>query len=269
MEQEFAFNCSLALGPLRLEERLKLVSGRGFPSIELWWPFGVAKPSDDEVDRLIETISSSGLRLVVMNLFAGDMGAGERGVLSHPDRRTELLDSARVAARVGAALGVRRFNALYGLRIPGMGQQEQRSSARTALSELSEVFADIDGQVLIEPLSGVSAYPVKTTADAMCVIEDSGLEPGSEIAFLLDVYHLAANGDDVSAAIAQHADSVIGHVQLADSPGRGIPGSGDLPIRDWLDRLRRRGYAGEIALECLSDLGDTDAKVFADWKERV
>jgi hydroxypyruvate isomerase len=68
------------------------------------------------------------------------------------------------------------------------------------------------------------------------------------VGFLCDLFHLANNGDDVDAAIARHADHVA-HVQVADAPGRGEPGSGGLPLDRWLGKLEQWGYAGYVGLE--------------------
>jgi hydroxypyruvate isomerase len=70
----------------------------------------------------------------------------------------------------------------------------------------------------------------------------------ANVGFLCDLFHLANNGDDVGAAIANHADRVA-HVQVADAPGRGEPGSGDLPLDRWLGELEKSGYAGYVGLE--------------------
>ena len=66
--------------------------------------------------------------------------------------------------------------------------------------------------------------------------------------FLMDLYHLAMNGEDLPAVIDRYADRT-GHVQIADSPGRGAPGTGSLPLEELLDRLRKAGYDGRVGLE--------------------
>jgi hydroxypyruvate isomerase len=66
--------------------------------------------------------------------------------------------------------------------------------------------------------------------------------------FLCDLYHLAANGDDLEALIGRYADDVR-HVQIADAPGRGEPGSGELEIDGYLAALETAGYDGRIRLE--------------------
>ena len=94
-------------------------------------------------------------------------------------------------------------------------------------------------------MSGAPAYPLLTAADALAVIDRTG-EPN--VALLADLYHLAVNGDDVDKVIADHTDR-IGHVQIADAPGRNEPGTGSLPLLAQLTDLRAAGYDGWVGLE--------------------
>ena len=100
------------------------------------------------------------------------------------------------------------------------------------LALAAEGVAGIGGTVLVEPVSGSPRYPLLTAADVATVIgrvtADGG--PGN-IGLLADLYHLAVNGDDVDKVIADYtgAPNGIAHVQIADSPGRGEPGTGELP----------------------------------------
>ncbi len=68
------------------------------------------------------------------------------------------------------------------------------------------------------------------------------------VGFLCDLFHLAANGDDLSAAISGHIAD-IAHVQLADWPGRGEPGTGQLDLDGCLAQLQGLGYGGWVGLE--------------------
>ena len=85
-------------------------------------------------------------------------------------------------------------------------------------------------------------------AVAGLVMSGAGAAGAANVVFLCDVYHLASNGDDLDAAIAAHSD-VIGHVQIADAPGRGEPGSGQLDLDRYLRALQDRGYQGWVSLE--------------------
>lgn len=253
-EPQFAVNCSILLTHLPLRERLDAVRAAGFEAAEFWWPFPTATPGDAEVEAFVDAVRASGLALAGLNLFAGDLPAGERGVVSWPGREDELLASVRVAAYVGAELGCRNFNALYGNRLPGHDPAEQDAVADR---NLSVAAAELPGTVLIEPVSGIDAYPLRTAAQAVAVADRVG---ASGVGLLLDVYHLSVNGDDVAAAIERFRGR-IAHVQLADAPGRGAPGTGTLPLRAWVDDLVDGGYDGWMALEHVSD----DADPFA-WR---
>jgi hydroxypyruvate isomerase len=109
--------------------------------------------------------------------------------------------------------------------------------------------ARIGGTVLLEPVSGAPRYPLLKAQDALNVIARVKEESGAEnIKLLADFYHLAVNGDDVAAVIEKHAKD-FGHIQIADNPGRGAPGTGGLPLGEWIARSRELGYEGYIGLE--------------------
>ena len=83
------------------------------------------------------------------------------------------------------------------------------------------------------------------------------------IAVLADFYHMHVNGDDVPAVIEAEAAN-FGHIQIADADGRGAPGTGSLPLHDWIDRSFDLGYTGAVALEYKQDR----ATAF-DWLDRA
>ena len=103
--------------------------------------------------------------------------------------------------------------------------------------------------VLIEPVSGAAAYPLKTARDAVTVIDRvQQKHKANNLRLLADLYHLHVNGDDVADALEVYAER-IGHVQIADAPGRGEPGTGNLDLASYLDRLTDFGYEGYVGLE--------------------
>ncbi|MFL1378752.1 MULTISPECIES: hydroxypyruvate isomerase family protein [unclassified Nocardiopsis] len=245
----YAVNCSIMMKDRPLEGRLSAVREAGFEAVELWWPFPTATPADAEVEAFVDTVRDSGLRLVGLNLYAGDMPAGDRGIISWPGREDEVRANVRIVRRIAEALDCRAFNALYGNRLPGATAAEQDDLAVRNLGHVAAELGAIGGTVLVEPVSGTEAYPLKTADDAVAVIDRVERGTGAEnLGLLLDVYHLAANGDDVAAAIDRHR-SRVRHVQAADAPGRGAPGTGELPLGAWITDLVGGGHDGWIALE--------------------
>ena len=120
---------SILLTELPLLSRPTAVAEAGFTAAEFWWPFPVAVPTDHEVDAFAGAVQDAGLQLSGLNFFAGDMPAGDRGVLSNPERSGEFRDNLDVITRIGEQLGTPAFNALYGKRIDGVTPEEQDALA--------------------------------------------------------------------------------------------------------------------------------------------
>jgi hydroxypyruvate isomerase len=257
-------NCSILLTDLPLLERPHAARDAGFEAVEFWWPFDSPTPSDTEVTAFIRAVENAGVELTGLNFAAGNMPAGDRGILSDPAMTTAFRDNVDVAVGIAETLGTRAFNALYGNRAEDLSPKTQDDVATENLAFASRAAARIGATVLIEPVSGAPRYPIKTAADGIGVIDRVHHEHGAtNLRLLADVYHLYVNGDDVEAAIRNHADQ-IGHVQIADAPGRGEPGTGEIPLDSYLEQLYASGYAGNVGLEYKLTRPDT-----FDWLPRA
>ncbi len=259
----FTVNCSILLTDVPLLQRPRAVRDAGFDAVEFWWPFPTAVPDDSQVEKFTRAIDDAGVRLTGLNFAAGDMPAGERGILSAPHRVTEFRDSVDIAVGIAQRLGTKGFNALYGNRMDDISTDLQDSVATENLGYAATAAAAIGAVVLVEPVSGAPAYPLKSAADAVGVIDRVHSDHDVDnLRLLADLYHLHVNGDDVAAAIVAYADR-IGHVQIADAPGRGEPGTGTLDIGGYLDTLHDHGYRGFVGLEYKATRPDT-----FDWLDR-
>lgn len=243
-------NLSLLFTETELLERPAAAREEGFTEVEFWWPFGTTgRPSTQEVDRFVRAVDEAGVSLTAMNLFAGDMPAGERGVLSYPERVEEFRDSVDIAMDIGRRLGTRMFNAPYGHRRDGLDAQEQDAVADDSLAYAATRAAEIDGTIMFEPVSGMPDYPMKTSGDALAIIDRvSRRARVTNLGFLLDQFHLARNGEDPVATVRE-LGARVHHVQLADTPDRGEPGSGDGRIETFVATAVEAGYQGAFALE--------------------
>ncbi|CAN7697842.1 hydroxypyruvate isomerase family protein [Mycolicibacterium frederiksbergense] len=260
----FTVNCSILLTDLPLLQRPQAARDAGFDAVEFWWPFATAVPADADVDAFVRSIQDAGVHLTGLNFAAGDMPAGDRGILSAPDRVVEFRENVAVAVGIAKQLGTRAFNALYGNRIDGVRAEAQDLVATDNLGYAAQAADAIDAVVLIEPVSGTTTYPLKTAADAVTVIERVETRHGVDnLRLLADLYHLYVNGDNVTAAISTYAHR-IGHVQIADAPGRGEPGTGNLELARYLDELTARGYHGCVGLEYKPTRVDT-----FDWLDKA
>jgi hydroxypyruvate isomerase len=244
----YLVNCSLMFTEEPLLRRPAAARAAGFSAVEFWWPFAMPVPSDREVDAFVAAVSEADITLVGLNFFAGDLAGPDCGVLSIPGRSGQFRDNIDVTVGIGERLGVRGFNALYGNRVEDVDPAVQDELAIENIALAAKAAAGIGATVLIEAVSGPKPYPLRTADEAVTVVQRARAAGSANVGFLCDVYHLASNGDDVNAAIAAHA-GVTAHVQIADAPGRGEPGSGELLLDRYLAVLEDRGYRGWVSLE--------------------
>ncbi|WP_158843206.1 hydroxypyruvate isomerase family protein [Saccharothrix deserti] len=240
-------NLSILFTDLPVLERPAAARAAGFDAVEFWWPFAEAVPPSREIEAFEAAVTDAGVRLVGLNFFAGDMPAGDRGLVAWPGRQSEFRANVEIAAGIATRLGCRAFNALH-------GNFPTTDTALDNLAYAADVAAEIGAVVLVEPLSGAPDYPLLTAADALEFIDQVGRE---NVALLADLYHLAVNGDDLDAVVADHVDR-IGHVQIADAPGRGEPGTGELDLFGYLSKLEANGYQGYVGLEYKATTGGFD-----------
>jgi hydroxypyruvate isomerase len=109
---------------------------------------------------------------------------------------------------------------------------------------------ELGGRRRVEPLARglIGAYPLEPAADAAEVLGRVRAAGAENVRFLFDTFHLATNGEDLEKAAREHAAD-IGHVQVADAPGRGRPGTGAIDFDRVFAVLDDIGYGGRISLE--------------------
>jgi hydroxypyruvate isomerase len=247
----YAANCSLLFTEVPLLERPAAARAAGFEAVEFWWPWPQQPvPADREIDAFVAAVRDAGVRLVGLNFFAGDLAGPDCGVLSVPARAQEFRDNIAVTVGIGERLVVPAFNALYGNRVDGVAPEEQDEVGTENLVEATRAAARIGATVLVEPVSGPKPYPLRTAADVATVVERVRSTGAAEVGFLCDLFHLANNGEDLDAVLAEHS-RLIAHVQIADHPGRHEPGSGVLDLDRYLSAIEAGGYSGYVALEYL------------------
>jgi hydroxypyruvate isomerase len=237
----FSPNLSLLWADLPLPRRFARAAAAGFGAVELWWP------GEADAELLPGLCSRWGLRLAVLNFDAGDMPAGDRGLAADPARRDQLRANVPVALDIARACGCTRLNLLIGLRQERYPLAEQLEVARDNAAWAADQAAGFGCQVLIEAVNSIEngPYLLTTTAAAASFIERTGRE---NVRLQYDVYHMQRMEGDLITTLAAHWP-LISHIQVADVPGRGEPGTGEINYRYLLGHLDARGYDGYVGLE--------------------
>ena len=244
--RQFAANLSILFPTLPYLERFRAAAESGFRAVESWWP-GDALAEGITADDIVRQAETYGLEMILLNFAAGDMKAGDRGLAGDPDRVGAFRANVPVAIDLAHRLGCRKLNALAGNVLSEAGRSAQMELLVESVTFAADAAAAAGMSVMLEALNQreTPRYLLPGTDVVLGLIERIGRP---NVGFQLDVYHVAMAGEDPRDSI-RRAGPRIGHVQLADAPGRHEPGTGELPFLSILEELDAARYSGPIGLE--------------------
>lgn len=222
-------------------ERPAAAAAQGFRWVETWWP---PQPT---VEAFVETVTMAGLRAACVNADGGDLAAGERGFCNDPARAEEVVRSVEAAVLAGRSMGGGAVNLLVGRDDGVRSLAGQRAIAREAVRAAGHAAERLGGRIVIEHLNPVDVERplLPTPGDAVAFVE-SVAHPAVRVLF--DAYHADRAGLDAVEEL-ERVEGLLGHVQYADSPGRGAPGTGRVDLAAFVGALDAMGYEGRIGLE--------------------
>lgn len=237
----FDLNISITLKELPFVERFDAAAGLGFGAVEFWWPAG------EDLGMLIRRAQDAGLAVVLINFDAGAMAQGERGMLNHPLRQAEFRANVPVALELARKLGCNRLNALAGKWLADEPREAQLARVRENLHWAAELAAEAGITILVESLNSWenSGYLFCDTASTLAFLESVGR---SNLQYQYDIYHMQRMEGNITATIQAYSRQ-IGHIQVADAPGRHQPGSGELCYPFIFQAIEQSDYRGYIGLE--------------------
>lgn len=252
--EQYIVNLSTVYGGLPLVARPQAAADDGFALVESWWDFDSAMPDQAEIDAFLGALAAAQVQLRAINSYGGKREAGERGIACLPDRVDEFRQSIRSLSSVALSSGARKFNVTFGQLDPSRWtRDEQFECAAAQYRWAAEKVAEFGGTILVEALVADSSgdYPFHTGYDVVEFL-DQFLPDVENIGLLFDTFHLAAAGVDVITAF-RDLKRRVKHIQFADFPGRGRPGTGKLDFSGLIAAIHDSGYAGEISLEYFKD----------------
>ncbi len=237
----FSANLSFLFKDTPFAERFRRAHAAGFRGVEFMWP-GI-----EELPAVERAVADTGLEVALFNFDAGDMAAGDRGLVSDPARRDQLRENVPVALELAGRIGCSRLNALVGVRVEGLSLEKQLEVARENVAWVAEQARAQGASIMIEAVNSYEngPYLLDTTAKAVSFLDSVGAD---NVALQYDVYHMQRMEGNLADTISRLLPR-IGHVQVADPPARSEPGTGEINFRFVLDLLERSGYGGWVGLE--------------------
>ena len=237
----FAANLTMLFTEVAFLDRFALAAEAGFKAVEFLFPYAYA------AQDLRQRLDAHGLHLVLHNLPPGNWDAGERGIACHPDRVDEFRSGVAQGIAYAKALGVGQLNCLAGKAPAGVSDDDLRQTLITNLTFAARAFKDADLRLLLEPINSfdIPGFYVNRTAHALSLLDAVGAD---NVYLQYDIYHAQRMEGELAATITQHLPR-IGHMQLADNPGRHEPGTGEINFSFLFEHLDRMGYSGWIGCE--------------------
>jgi hydroxypyruvate isomerase len=237
----FAANLTMLFTELPFMERFGAARDAGFRRVEYLFPYAYPK------EALAAALEENGLTQVLHNLPAGDWDAGERGIACHPGRVEEFREGVSRAIGYARALGCPQVNCLAGKLPQDVSAQQARATFVENLRFAAAALQEAGIRLLIEPINtyDIPGFFLSRTDQALALMDEVGSD---NLLLQYDIYHAQRTEGELGATLQKHLKR-IGHIQLADNPGRNEPGTGEINYAWLLRHIDALGYAGTIGCE--------------------
>jgi hydroxypyruvate isomerase len=237
----FAANLTMLFTEAPFLERFALARMAGFTHVEYLFPYAF------KAEDLKTELAKHQLHQVLFNLPSGDWSAGDRGIAASPGREAEFCAGVPRAIEYAGILGVPRLNCLAGKRVPGCSDEKHWQTLVQNARFAATALAKHGLELLIEPINhfDIPGFFLNRTEQAVKLLDEVA-QPNVRLQY--DVYHAQREEGELAATISKHLVR-IGHIQIADNPGRHQPGTGEINFDFLFRRLDELNYPGYIGLE--------------------
>jgi hydroxypyruvate isomerase len=239
---KLAANLTMMFADRPFLDRFEAAAAAGFKAVECLSPY------DAPAMAIRERLNRTGLELVLFNMGIGDFGAGDRGIGANPERVAEMKHSLDQARAYAKATGCKRLHLMAGKFPAGANRQVWTQTFVSNIQQAADALAGDGIDVMLEPINtkvDIPGYFYASTAVAIELIEAVG-RPNVKLQY--DIYHMQIMEGDLARTIERLLPH-IGHIQLADNPGRNEPGTGEINYPWLLSKLDVLGYKGWVGCE--------------------
>lgn len=251
-------NLSMLFTDQPLPERIEAAAQAGFDGVEIQFPY--ALPAAE----LHETLQRTQMPLALFNVPAGDLLEGGAGLASVPGREGAFARALEQALAYATVARPQRVNVLPGRLAAGASREAALETLAANLASAADAFDSMGVAVVCEAINRIDmpGFLLASGEELAQMIERVG---HSNLSAQLDFYHMQRMDESLPAVI-ERLRGMIGHVQFADAPSRGAPGSGEIHFADVFAALDRSGYTGWIGAEYRTPEGARDDfEWMSDW----
>ena len=238
---KFAANLTMLFTEVPFMERFSLARQVGFTYVEYLFPY------EFSASELKQQLEANSLKQILFNLPSGDWANGDRGIAANPDRIAEFQAGVPTAIEYALELGVSQVNCLAGKIVSGYDNKKHMATLVENVRFSAKALQEAGLKLVVEPINhyDIPAFFLNRTEQALNLIEEVGM-PNVFVQY--DIYHAQREEGELTATIRKNIAS-IGHIQIADNPGRHEPGTGEINYPFIFKEIDALGYQGYIGLE--------------------
>lgn len=241
MMLKFTANLSLLFTELDLGNRFEAAKQQGFTAVEIQFPY------DLSIKTLQQVLQDTGLKLVLFNVAADDLMQGGEGLACVPEKREQFRLALKQAVDYATLLKPEAINILAGRCFDNSRLADYTQTFKDNLRLAADTFAPLGIKTVFEAINtyDMPAFIIHSDGQMLAVLNELK-HPNLFIQY--DIYHASRMGENPAQFIEQHAVK-IGHIQFADSPNRGQPGTGQLDFQLLFNVIEQSNYAHWLGAE--------------------
>jgi hydroxypyruvate isomerase len=246
----FNANLSMMFNEVGFLERFSAAAKAGFRGVEFLFPY------DFPAAQIREQLDRHKLQMVLFNMPPGDFAAGDRGLACDPAKVGQFQENIGKTLEYAKALGATQIHCMAGLKPRGIGEDKMRETYIANLQFAGKELAKQNLKLLIEAINtrDIPGFYLNYSRQAFDMMHYANVP---NLLFQYDIYHMQIMEGDLATTVEKNL-AKIGHMQLADTPGRHEPGTGEINYPFLFQFFDKIGYKGWIGCE-YRPAGNTEA----------
>ncbi|MCK4842316.1 MAG: TIM barrel protein [Methylococcales bacterium] len=255
---KFTANLSLLFTELDLIDRFKAAKNCGFKAVEIQFPYSLP------AEQIKQILVDNQLKLVLFNIDADDLLQGGEGLAAVPEKQALFLEALDQCKTYAEILQPETINVLPGRCADKTRTTEYLANFIKNLSLALDTFAPMGIKTVFEAVNTMDMPDfIINSSQQMLDMVNQFNHP--LLLMQYDIYHMQMMNEQTIPFIKQHADK-IGHIQFADVPGRGQPGTGTIDFEQLFSTIDQSNYGGWVGAE-YRPVGKSSQSL--DWLKRI
>ena len=252
---KFSANLSLLFTEVELIKRFEVAKKCGFDAVEIQFPYELP------AETIRQALDEYQLKLVLFNVDADDLLQGGKGLAAVPEKQAQFKHAVEQAIAYAKILKPQAINILAGRCLETSKKSLYLETFKNNLRYALNAFSPLSINTVFEAINSYD-MPQFIVDNSLQMLEIQREINHSDLLMQYDIYHMQRMGENCAEMITHHANN-IGHIQFADMPGRGQPGTGAIDFEAIFSAINTSNYQRWVGAE-YNPVGTTEESL--SWR---